>query len=202
MLVMSTLLAVVSVVSSYYWWTIDWWRPPTITGTKVGIEDILLGFVVGGIMSTTYECLFRKSYWKKRLHHHTGDGILLLLLLANITAAGIYAFNLTTFWASTMALLVATAVLYKFRRDLIVNGILTGGLAVLVSSAFYAMIILMNPSWIEATYLPALSGITIGYIPIEEFVFWFLAGLFFGPFYEYWQGLKLKNLQTSSKRHS
>ena len=47
MLVVGIFLGVVSVVSSYIWWTNDWWRPETITGTRVGIEDFILGFFPG-----------------------------------------------------------------------------------------------------------------------------------------------------------
>jgi len=37
-----------------------------------------------------------------------------------------------------------------------------------------------------------LSGHRITGIPVEEIIFWFLAGFLFGPFYEYWQGVRLR----------
>jgi len=33
MIAISILGGVVSVITGYWWWTIDWWRPQTITGT-------------------------------------------------------------------------------------------------------------------------------------------------------------------------
>ncbi len=38
----------------------DWWQPLTITGTRIGIEDFLFGFLIGGIISIIYEHLFQK----------------------------------------------------------------------------------------------------------------------------------------------
>ena len=43
----------------------DWWRPLTITGTLLGIEDFLFGFGIGGISAAIYEELFKihRSAW-------------------------------------------------------------------------------------------------------------------------------------------
>ena len=41
-------------------YTLDWWAPLTITGTVVGIEDVLFGFVCGGIATVVYEEIFKK----------------------------------------------------------------------------------------------------------------------------------------------
>lgn len=42
-------------------YTIDWWQPLTITGTLIGIEDFLFGFAIGGIGSSIYEVIFKKT---------------------------------------------------------------------------------------------------------------------------------------------
>ena len=34
--------------SAYFWWSIDWWHPQEILGTRAGIEDFLIGFTGGG----------------------------------------------------------------------------------------------------------------------------------------------------------
>jgi len=38
MLTMSVLIGVLSVVTGYVWWTVDWWKPHTITRTIVGVR--------------------------------------------------------------------------------------------------------------------------------------------------------------------
>jgi hypothetical protein len=66
MLTMSVLIGVLSVVTGYVWWTVDWWKPPTITRTIVGVEDLVMGFAAGGIMAGAYEVLFRRHLYHMR----------------------------------------------------------------------------------------------------------------------------------------
>ncbi len=69
---------------------------------------------------------------------------------------------------------------------------------VVASLAFYYPIILLSPGWVETTYmLEKLSGILITGVPLEEFIFWFLAGVIFGPLYEYWQGERLRKMENA-----
>jgi len=192
MLVMSLLIGLLSVATSYYWWTIDWWRPPTLFGTKVGIEDFILGFVTGGVMATIYEVLFKRTFYKRKSHHHINDGLTILFLLGMVTSWVFYSLQLTSFLASTFAMTLAVIVILLVRRDLLWDSFLSGILTVIVSMLFYVSILVLSPEWIEVTYQSALSGIKLFLIPIEEYIFWFLAGMVFGPFYEYWQSQRLK----------
>ena len=75
------------------------------------------------------------------------------------------------------------------------SSFISGILMVLVSLPTYLVILLISPQWIDHTYLSGLSGIRVTGVPVEEFVFWFLSGLVFGPFYEYWQGERLKAMK-------
>jgi hypothetical protein len=59
MLPICVLIGVLSVLTGYVWWTVDWWKPPTINHTIVGVEDLGMGFAAGGIMAAAYEVLFR-----------------------------------------------------------------------------------------------------------------------------------------------
>lgn len=190
MLVMGSLIGFLSLATAYYWWTIDWWRPMTITGTRIGIEDFLAGFGAGGVMAVAYEVLFRKRHVRMRraCAHCPGHGTL-LLLLAFLMSWFFWGLGLTSFWASTAALLAVAAAIFYFRRDLFVNGLLSGVLMALISVPMYVIMSLLSPGWAKTTCLfGTLSGATALSIPVEEFIFWFLAGLVFGPFYEYWQG--------------
>lgn len=55
--------------------TVDWWQPPTITGTRIGVEDFLIGFFIGGIAGVVYEELCRKRL-RSTAEHHRGGGFL------------------------------------------------------------------------------------------------------------------------------
>ena len=199
MLVMSLLIGAFSVVTAYYWWTYDWWHPPTITGTRVGIEDFLMGFTSGGIMAVAYEVLFKKKYYKRKAHHHCPGGLTILFMLGFFTSWLVWGVGLTSFWASSLAMLIAAGFFFCYRKDLFLNGLLSGVLMAVISFAFYFTIMLISPDWIGITYsFEHLSGLFIVGIPIEEIIFWFLAGVVFGPFYEYWQGEYLR--RTTRKR--
>jgi hypothetical protein len=196
MIVMSFLIGFTSVITAHYWWTVDWWNPITLTGTKVGIEDFLMGFGSGGIMAVAYEILFKKRLYKTRMENvRYPDQNTILLILAFFTAWLFWGVGLTSFWASTIAMIIAAGTMFYFRRDLFLNGLLSGVLMMLISLFFYFTIILFSDEWIDKVYyFETLSNIRIFSVPIEEFIFWFLAGLVFGPFYEYWQGKRLRKI--------
>ncbi len=195
MLIMSVLIGGVSVATGYFWWTHDWWRPLTITGTRVGIEDFLVGFAGGGVMAVIYEELFRKRLYKRESNQHHPGGFTILLLLAQITSILIWGLHFSSFWASTIAMIFIAAVMFYYRRDLIIAGFLTGICMFFVSIVFYSSILFFYPSWARETYLFShLSGITFLTYPVEEYIFWFLAGFMWGPFYEYWQGERLRTM--------
>ncbi len=194
MLFMSTIIGILSLLSSYYWWTVDWWRPLTITGTRVGIEDFIMGFTSGGITASLYEVVFKRGLYKRKLHHHAGAGFTILLFLSQTIMWLFWGVGLTSFWASTISMMLTALIIMVVRKDLILTSFLSGVLMVLISFSFYLTILFISPQWVNQTYLSGLSGIRIINIPIEEFIFWFLFGLVFGPLYEYWQGERLKHI--------
>lgn len=200
MLTMSVLIGVLSVVTGYVWWTVDWWKPPTITHTIVGVEDLVMGFSAGGIMAGAYEVLFRRHLYHIRTKClHRPHRYSILIQLALVTAWLFWGMGFTSFWASTIALLVGAGVLFYLRPDLFLIGILSGILMAAISLFFYFTIIWLAPDWINHTYqFKTLSRVLVFGIPIEEFVFWFLAGLVMGPLYEYWHG---EPLRRGSGRH-
>lgn len=192
MLFMSLAIGVGSIVTAYLWWTIDWWQPETITGTRVGIEDFLLGFSNGGIAAILYEAIFRKRFSEKRKVQHFNTFTICLILFF-IIAFLFWGLNITSFWASTTAMILAAAFLLFTRRDLFLNALMSGFLMALVSLPIYYILIWLFPGFVHKTWLSQyLSGITITGIPVEDIVFYFLFGFIIGPFYEYWQDRRLK----------
>ena len=188
---MSPIVGILSLVTSYFWWTIDWWRPPTFIGTKVGIEDFILGFAVGGIMAVVYEIIFKKGLYRKVASRKIKGPVILFILLCS-TAMFIWGMGISTFFASISALSIAVFIMLFLRRDLFFDSVLSGALTAAGSLPFYYFIMLISPTWIDHTYLQTLSGVRFTGIPVEELIFWFFGGLLFGPLYEYWQGKKLR----------
>lgn len=98
--------------------------------------------------------------------------------------------GLTSFWSSAISMFLVVIFIIFVRRDLFFNSLISGVAMMCISIFFYLVIILISNTWINNTYLHGLSGLNFFTIPIEEFVFWFLAGMWVGPFYEFSFGKK------------
>jgi hypothetical protein len=172
----------------------DWWRPLTITGTLIGIEDFLFGFVIGGIAAVIYEEVFKKKLKRTKKKNTEFKSKYFGLLLPIIFVVSIYVFNLNTFIASILAFGIPTIIIYITRKDLIKDSLLSGALVLGVSIIVYTILELITPGWVNAFwYFKNVPNIIILNVPIDDFIWYFLAGAFIGPFYEYWQNKKLVN---------
>lgn len=192
MLLMGAYAGSVSLMSAYFWHTHDWWLPETITGTRVGIEDVLLGFFGGGIAAVLYETIFFKRHTRASHVQHGKVLYLFLIAIAVITVL-FTVFQITSFIAYTVAMVLTGTIILLLRPDLWKSALITGTLFMLISMPAYYFMMFLFPGWVDKTYLfDYLSGITITGIPIEDLVFNFLMGFIVGPYYEYWQSKRLK----------
>lgn len=60
MLVVGVVFLWIGIFAEYFWWTRDWWRPMTITGTRIGIEDFIMSFTHSAIAILVYKYFFNK----------------------------------------------------------------------------------------------------------------------------------------------
>jgi len=177
----------------------DWWKPLTITNTAVGIEDFLYGFAVGGIAAVIYEEIFKKRIRmrkigkKKELKRDKSMIIFVSLFLAAFIVL-FYVFNVNTFIGATLLLAVGTLVMWIRRRDLVMDSVASGILILLVSFAVYSVTEIITPGWVRAFwYFQNVPNIIILNVPIDDIIWFFLAGAFIGPLYEFWQESRLVN---------
>lgn len=197
MIGMSIIFAAAGYASEHFWWTLDWWRPETITSTRAGIEDIILGFGNGGVAAVLYEGVFNRVGYHRYLVKHNFAVIIIPLILFHAISYLILFFNFTSYLAFTFALIISTVVLLIIRKDLFMSSLLNGILMVIVSLPVYYTLILFSPGWIDRTWLYSnLSAIKFVGIPIEDYVFYFLTGFFVAPLYEYWQGIELRRVSS------
>lgn len=197
MLFMGTLFALGSALSAYLWWTIDWWHPPTITETRVGIEDLLLGFSNGGIAAVLYEEIFRKRLYIRSKNSHKFGLEILLLLFFFIISVLFWIFHLTSFVASSIGMVILGIILIYLRRDLFISSFINGLLMTLVSMPVYFILIFVSPGWIERVWdFQKISGIMVAGIPAEDLIFYFLFGFLIAPLYEYWKGEYLRRVPS------
>jgi len=175
---------IVGLLTEYFWWTISWWHPATLTGTRIGIEDFLTGFGAIGVMATAYQVFFKKKIlvFKRNTAFSVFLKVLFIISIFILTTILLYGFHFTIFYAFSISCIVAIFVMFTSRPDLIVSGIITGILTTVCVLPIYLATILTVPHWVAQTYdFQHLSGILFAGIPIEELVFWFLAATFVGP---------------------
>ncbi len=195
MLVMSLIFAFGSLLSAHFWLR-DWWRPATITGTSVGIEDFILGFSNGGIATVLYAEIFRKKLYKVRGEH------LLHLIAFSLISYGVFYVSIYQFQSSSFAACILTILLYSglmlyLRRNLFLSCLASGFLMLMVAAPVYFILKLMSPGALNYTYIFKMyPDIHLFGIPVQEFIFYFFFGFMVPLVYEYWHGLEIRSLPT------
>jgi hypothetical protein len=196
MLFISTLLGVVSIILEPLCFQ-DWWHPLTITGTIPGIEDFLFGFVVGGIAAVIYEDFFKvglkekkRSKKKELINNLNLIGLFLLGLI--IIFLSFFFLDINTFLSSSIIMLITIVVMYLKRPDLIQDSIFSGIMLTLLAFLVYTLVQIINPGWVESLwYFQNVPHIIIFNLPIDDILWYFLAGALLGPLYEFWKQAKL-----------
>lgn len=175
-------------------YTVDWWRPLTITNTRVGIEDFLFGFWIGGISAVIYEEVFKKKIYirKTKRRGHISYILFLFIGLGTIFYASFYMLKLNSFYSSVVALVPLILFVWIKRNDLIIDSLATGLLVPLLGLLWFWIPEYLTPGWIEKYWLlNNLSGITLMKAPLEDLIWGFLVGAYVGPLYEFWKGARL-----------
>ncbi|OHA21798.1 MAG: hypothetical protein A2849_02600 [Candidatus Taylorbacteria bacterium RIFCSPHIGHO2_01_FULL_51_15] len=177
----------------------DYWTPELINGWSVGIEDFLYGFAIGGIANVLYEEFFKKRFIRKRSERYHWRFLLILYIVSfSVLLLGREFWGLNTMYATLGALGAAFLSIMLFRPDLARDAIWSGILFTMITALVYIPVILSFPDFITSFWhLKNLSGILLGGIPLEEFLWAFMFGLVAGPFYEAWAGLKLRKVRYS-----
>jgi hypothetical protein len=180
---------------------LDWWKPLTITNTSIGIEDFLFGFGIGGVASVIYAYLFNKRVKIKKVkkikeQKRNINFLILLALLFILFFGGFFILNLNSFESMLVSFIIAIIVIYTKRSDLIKDSLVSGVLVLIISILGYHILNFITPGFFDAFWLFQNIGriIVLG-IPLEEHIFYFLAGALLGPLYEYWKEGKLINIK-------
>jgi len=178
-------------------YALDWWFPPTITGTMPGIESILLGFSMGGIAAVAYLELFQEKL-KLRREKKNRPILVDISHIWPLTACFIiflfdfFILGWNSFFSSLPALVIPLAFILLLRRDLILDSFFSGVLMLAVSMIFYFVPEIIFPGWISYSWnCDMISGITIFKVPLEDLVWFLLSGMFIGPLYEFWKNAKI-----------
>lgn len=196
MLVISALFAFAGPFAEIVYFK-DWWKPFTLTDSFLSIEPFVIGFAIGGVASIICEEIFKKKHKKERrfiakVRRADFNTFILLSSLAVIFFGSFFLLRLNSLMTTILAFGIPTLIIYSKRKDLIFNSLLSGILLVIVAMIVYSLVELITPGWVEAFWkfnnTPQLIIINL---PLDDVVWYFFAGAFIGPLYEYWKEIKL-----------
>lgn len=194
MVTISIFGAIVAVITSYLWWTVDWWRPDTITGTRIGIEDALLGFSNGGVAAVLYQVIYGKKH-TKRIFPQKVYLLMLVGLVFVIMSILFWGTKLTSFYASVLSMVVFAIGLFILRKDLWKDALLNGVYMMIISVPVYILCEWVFPGCIQHIWIMKnLSGILFVNIPVEDLVFYFQLGVVTYPLFKIWNGFTYRNI--------
>ena len=170
-----------------------YWLPPSLFDlaqrTRFDVESVIFSFAIGGIGVVLYNALTRThlapvpaAVHREPLHRfHT-----MALLIPAITFVPLAFLPWNAIYAAIVALVLGSVASVICRPSL-ARRTLTGGLLFL---GFYALfmlaLVLSAPGYIEQVWnLPALSGVLVYGIPLEELLFGAAFGLYWSAAYEH-----------------
>ena len=197
MLIISILFGIAGIGSQIVYLK-DWWRPLTITGTSIGVEDFLIGFFIGGVATIIYEEIYKKKVrLKKRIKGNGSNFLSLLILFILLFFGSFYILKTDSFYSSVIAFIISISIIYIRRKDLILDSIISGILMLIIGILVYFLLFIIQPGFIKQFwYLNKVwYAVLLFGIPIGEYIWYFLAGAFIGPLYEYWKEGKLINIK-------
>lgn len=192
MVVTSLLVAALAPLSDLIY-TIDWWHPETLTGTRIGIEAVFTGFFMGGVMAVLYEDLFHKRIRLARLsrqERHSRDIEMLALIgVATIIFFGTYIFlDWNSFQSSIASFMFVLLTIIIIRPDLTVDALASSVMLFIVAVLVYTTLELLTPGWVMQFWVfENVPEIIILNVPIDDVVFYLIAGGMMGPLYAYWK---------------
>ena len=180
---------------SEYWHVKDYWNPHYLLKLEIGdwafgVEDFLFAFMFGGLCAGMFDLLLRKS-GHNDLTRFTAMGFMLLLcgVMACLVVMSslVVLFNVNSLHSIVIAFLGGTIWILAWHPNWIPAALLTAATATVVMWIFYwGFLFRLFPSLVEQWWRSdALSGISIGGVPIEEVIWACAAGLFVGPLLRY-----------------
>lgn len=160
-------------------------------GDELFLESLLFCFFLGGVVAVSYQIIFKEKLLKTEKINPILTliaPIIFLLYFINPFKTNLMNYVLSSLFLSSLV----TFIFLKKREIKIIF------LSAILNTTFYA--IFYFSLWYSFYELPAsyqfqnLSGILIGGIPIEEFLWIFSFSLFWMPMYEIWRNyFKRKN---------
>jgi hypothetical protein len=192
MLRVSAATALLGLLEPYY--VPEYWHPPTLfdltTETGFDIESVLFSFSIGGIATAVYGALrstrqLRGSAAEPGGPRHVLHGVAIAIPVPVIVALALLT-PLNPIVTTIAALSTGVVISAACRPDLVARMLVCGLLFLGLYFVFFALFNVAFPGYIDSVWnLPALSGVVIAGVPVEELSFGFVFGLMWSSVAEY-----------------
>ena len=174
-----------------------YWNPPSLLDlaqrTGLDLESLIFCFAIGGIGAFGYNALARRELrsMPEAQRHDLRHRYHRLSLAAPFVAfPPLFLLPWNPIYAGIAALAIGGAANVLCRPDLARNTLLGGALFAGLYAVFMILLIVAAPGYIAQVWnLPALSGLRLGAIPLEELALGFGFGMYWAGIYEHftWQ---------------
>lgn len=170
----------------------EYWNPPSLFDlaqrTGFDIESLIFCFGIGGVGAVLYNALTRKRLLPMSSHErnsprHRFHGVALATPIVVFVA--LYFLPWNPIYPGIAALLAGGLSGVLCRPELAAKTLTGGALFAAFYLFFLVALEIMAPGYIARVWdLPALSGVMIGALPIEEIWFGFGIGVYWSGVYE------------------
>ncbi len=179
-----TSLFIAPLVFIDYFATPGYWTPVTMFNIPVGIEGVIFTFFIAGIASIIFEIVSSRKLNRKKPKIEVKKTLYFIVpgIIALISWM-ILGFNFI--YLVILFLILGSLLINYFRRDLILNSIVSAFVFTCIYVVFFSIWIYLAPHAIYWWNAINLSGIRLGVVPIEEVLFALSFGSFTGPLFEF-----------------
>jgi len=192
MLIVSGIFICIGVPSEALLYTRDWWHPATMTGTLIGVEDVLYSIGNGGYMAALYAVIVRGPLVHDRQPPAWPVRLAPIAAIASLPAVLCLGFGVHSFVATSIGSLVALAIVLARRTDLVRVAVVSGLVGTALAIPVYLVMEAAFPGFIAATWdLPHLSGMLLLGIPVEDLLWYLYTAALWGTYYKFASGARV-----------
>lgn len=175
----------------------EYWNPPSVfelaRRTGFDIESFIFAFAVGGIGMILYTTIGRRESAPVPAEHrghrrHRFHRAALIVPVVLLVPGFLLPWN--PIYPALVCLALGALLAVLCRPDLLANTLLGGGLFLGLYAVFMLSLVWLTPGYIREVWnLPALSGVLVFGIPLEELFFGLTFGMYWSGVYEHvmWQ---------------
>lgn len=184
-----------------------YWNPPSVFDlaqrTGLDIESLIFCFGIGGLGVVLYDVIFRVRHVRMSVaemhHRHHRFHIWALISPFILFPVLFFATGWNPIYVGSVSMFLAGLAALWCRPDLKRKIWIGGTIFLLFYFVYFFLLELLNPGYVEKVWnLPALSGILILGVPLEELMFAFTFGMLWSSYYEHLNWYKVKAIARES----